>query len=225
MKYKGIIFDFNGVLWWDVRLQSQSWKEYSSKIRGYPLTEEEMSVHVHGRNNRHTLSYLIGHDLEGEELFEITQGKESKYRELCLAEKDNFKLSPGATQFLDYLKSHQIPRTIATASEKDNVDFFVTHLHLDRWFDVSKIVYNDGILPGKPEPDIYLKACANLDLEPNDCIVIEDAKSGIQSARVAGIGKIIALGPKSKHKALLTLEGVSEVVEDLSQIKPGELFF
>lgn len=205
-------------------MQSQSWKEYATKIRGYPLTEEEMSVHVHGRNNRHTLSYLLGHDLEEEELFKITQGKESKYRELCLTERDNFKLSPGATHFLEYLKSHQIPRTIATASEKDNIDFFVKHLHLDLWFDVYKIVYNDGIIPGKPEPDIYLKACANLNLEPADCIVIEDARSGIHAARVAGIGKIFALGPKSKHKELLALEGVNEVVENLGQIKPEELF-
>jgi len=218
MTYKGLIFDFNGVLWWDSYLQEKSWKEYSVKLRGHPLSDEEMSVHVHGRNNQYTLSYLIGYEVKGDELYNLTQGKESKYRELCLAEGDNFKLSPGAIELLDFLKERKINRNIATASEKTNLDFFVERLQLSRWFDIKKIVYDDGSLPGKPAPDLYLRASYNIGLLPKDCIVIEDARSGIESASRAGIGHIIALGPKERHPQLNKLTGVSEVVTNLGEV-------
>ena len=166
MRFQGIIFDFNGVLWWDGHLQAQSWRQFSAELRGWPLSAEELAVHVHGRNNGYTLEYLLGRPVVGEELRALTQQKETIYRQLCLDEGEAFKLSPGAEDLLDFLAARQIPRTIATASEKTNLGFFVAHLHLDRWFDVGLIVYDDGSRPGKPAPDIYLQAAQNLGLAP-----------------------------------------------------------
>lgn len=214
---KGVIFDFNGVLWWDGELQNKSWKEFSEKLRGTPLTDEEMSVHVHGRPNSYTVEYLLGKKYDGD-LKELIQQKESAYREMCLAQGENFTLSPGAVELFNKLKSENVPFTIATASEKANVDFFVEKLNLGKWFDIHKIVYDDGNLPGKPAPDVYLKAAKNLELDPKDCMVIEDAKSGLRAAFAAGIGKIVALGPKEKHSELARLEGVNQVVESLQEI-------
>lgn len=223
MKYGGIIFDFNGVLWWDDHLQEKSWRQFSAELRGWPLSADEIAVHVHGRNNGHTLEYLLGRPVAGEELWELTQRKETIYRRLCLDPGVQFKLSPGAEELLDYLTAHGIPRTIATASEKTNLDFFVEHLHLDHWFDVRLIVYDDGTRPGKPAPDIYLQATSNLGLAPAQCIVVEDSRSGIEAARLAGIGHIIALGPASRHSELARLEGVSTVVKDLRHLPKEHL--
>lgn len=78
---------------------------------------------------------------------------------------------------------------------------------------------DDGGFAGKPAPDIYLLAAKKLNVDPKDCLVIEDSKSGIESAFAAGIGKTIALGPKHKHKELSLLPGVDEVVENLGQVK------
>ena len=58
---------------------------------------------------------------------------------------------------------------------------------------LDKIRYSNGKIPGKPAPDIYQIAAKNIGLKPKDCIVIEDAISGINSAYAAGIGKIIAI--------------------------------
>lgn len=224
VRFKGIIFDFNGVLWWDSHLQEQAWRQFSTRIRGTPFSEEEITVHVHGRNNRHTLEYLTGRALGDDERQQLTQQKESIYRQLCLDEGQNFSLSLGAVQLLDFLVAHRIPHTIATASERDNLDFFIARLHLDRWFDIEQIVYDDGTRAGKPAPDIYLHAASNLGLGPGSCVVVEDSRSGIQAAYSAGIGCIIALGPTPTHKQLAQLEGVSEVVESLQQIPKEELF-
>jgi beta-phosphoglucomutase len=223
MKIKAVIFDFNGVLWWDGHLQDKSWKAYSEKLRGWPLADEEMDVHVHGRNNRYTLEYLLGEQITGQRLEALSEEKETVYRDLCLAQGENFKLSPGAEELLEFLAKRQIPRTIATASARRNVDFFVRELELERWFDAGQIVYDDGIRAGKPAPDFYLLAASKLGVNPGSCIVVEDSRSGIAAAWAAGIGMIIALGPQESHRGLQQLAGVDLVIASLQDL-PRALF-
>lgn len=224
MKFEGIIFDFNGVLWWDTHLQEMAWKQFSAEIRGKPFSCEEITVHVHGRNNGYTLEYLTGKPVAGDELERLTQKKETIYRQLCLEQRSEFKLSPGAVELLDYLVARNIPHTIATASEKTNLDFFVEHLSLMKWFDMTKVVYDDGGRPGKPAPDIYLEAAKRLGLEPGQCVVVEDSNSGIEAADAAGIGYIIALGQVGRHHRLRQLQGVNQVVKNLGEIPREQLF-
>lgn len=218
MKMEAVIFDFNGVLWWDGHLQDKAWKAYAKSLRGWPLSDEEMDVHVHGRNNRYTLEYLLGEQVAGARLEKLSEEKETVYRDLCLAQGANFKLSPGAIQFLDFLVERVIAHTIATASAKPNVDFFIEHLELHRWFDTGQIVYDDGNKAGKPAPDFYLQAAAVLGKNPGTCVVVEDSLSGIEAARAAGIGTVVALGPKANHQDLGKLAGVDRVVENLSAL-------
>jgi beta-phosphoglucomutase-like phosphatase (HAD superfamily) len=223
---RAVVFDFNGVLLWDGYLQDRAWGEYSARLRGAPLSSEEMAWHVHGRYNRHTFEYLLGRRLEQNELARMTEEKEQIYRRLCLAEasKDpgsdghGFRLSPGAVDVLDRLVALGIPHTIATASGRGNVDFFVEHLGLERWFDPAAIAYDDGTRPGKPAPDLYLHAARLLGQPPAHCLVVEDARAGIEAARRAGIGHVIALGPRSEHEALRRLPGVDRAVESLEEL-------
>lgn len=224
MKYKGFIFDFNGVLWWDGNLQNQAWNQYALKLRGYPLNPKEILTQIRGRNNQDALEYLIGHSLTKDQANKLAQDKESVYRQLCLDQGNNFKLSPGAIELLDWLKNHSVPTTIATASEKTNVDFFRKHLNLDKWFEPEKIVYDDGTHPGKPAPDIYLLAAKNIGVTPQNCVVVEDAKSGIAAAYTAHIRYIIALGSPEKHQLLSSLPGVNKVITSLIEIYPQTLF-
>jgi len=144
MTFDGIIFDFNGVLWWDAPLVEKGWQRTAVELRGRPFSTEEIARIVRGRNGRDTLEYLAGHPLEEVEIRRLTDEREAAYRGLCLQEGENFRLSPGAEELLDYLKARFIPRTIATASEKMNVDFFVDQLGLARWFDPRLIVYDNA---------------------------------------------------------------------------------
>ncbi len=223
MKFLGMIFDFNGVLWWDNHLQEQAWSQFAEQFNGISFTSEEMAFQVHGRNNRHTLEFLAGTNLDDERLEKLSVQKEMIYRDLCLAQGDDFKLSPGATDLLEDLVANGIARAIATASGKDNLDFFVEYLHLDRWFEIENIVYDDGSRPGKPAADIYLQAAEILGLNPGDCVVVEDSLSGIQAAHAAGIGYVIAMSTGANYKHLIGLQGVNLVVENLKQIPWEEL--
>ncbi|QRK10077.1 HAD family phosphatase [Archangium violaceum] len=216
--FKGVIFDFNGVLFWDSHLQERAWRELSAEVRGTPFTDEEMRLHVHGRINAYTLSYLLGRTLTPVEEQSLTQRKEGAYRRLCLVDREAFRLSPGAQELLESLRRRGIPRTIATSSPRVNLDFFIEHLSLGRWFNSADILYDDGTFPGKPAPDIYLKAAARLGLAPADCVVVEDAVSGIVAACRAGIGCIVALGPVERHAELLALEGVTAAIARLDEL-------
>jgi beta-phosphoglucomutase len=222
MRYCGIIFDFNGVLVWDAALHTESWNGVAKELRGRELTDEECAVHMHGRPVAYVLSYLAGREVTGRELQDLTDRKESLYRRLCLANPRTFVLSPGARELLDALTVCNIPRTIATSSEKTNLDFFRAQLGLDRWFDPLGIVYDDGSRPGKPAPDMFLAAAEIIGLKPCECIVIEDAVSGLQAAHAAGIGYIIGLGPEPTHAGLLACDGVATVIDSLAQF-PGKL--
>src|SRR5207244_2576935 len=102
---------------------------------------------------------------------------------------------PGAEQLFDILKEKRIPFTIATSAPAINVNFYVQQFHLDTWFDIDKIVFDDGTMPSKPAPDMYLLAAKKMGIPITECIIIEDSRSGIAAALNAKAGKIIGLGP------------------------------
>ncbi len=223
MAFRGILFDFNGVLWWDSPLVNQAWQRSARQLRGREFSAGELAQIVHGRNNGGTLEYLAGHKLGGEEIRRMIGEHETFYRSLCLQQGEKFRLSPGAIELLEYLRDREIPRTIATASEKTNVDFFIEHLRLERWFDAQKIVLDDFVRPGKPAPDCYLEAAAVLNLEPSCCVVVEDSHSGIRAARAAGIGLVIGLTSSQSADALREA-GAHETVGNLGEIEREGLF-
>jgi HAD superfamily hydrolase (TIGR01509 family) len=218
-----VIFDFNGVLLWDSELHEAAWNHIALSRRGRLLTEDELSRSVHGRTNRQVLEYVMGHALSDAEALTLADEKEAIYRRRCLDLGEGFRLSPGAADLLQALRERRVPYTIATSSGRENLEFFITHLDLESWFDCSLIVFDDGTFPGKPAPDIYVKAAARLAVAVERCAVIEDALSGIAAAREAGIGRIVALGPPDKWDTLRALPGVSRVVSSLTELTPDEL--
>lgn len=216
-KYRGIIFDFNGTLYWDSAKHKETWREYSKKLRGTPFTDEEMIKYMFGRTNEQIIKYAIGKQPTPEMVEKYGQEKEALYRKMCLEDKENFHLAQGVESFLDFLKENNIPRTIATMSDKVNVDFYIEHFHLEKWFDIDKIVYSNGIIPGKPAPDIYEIAAKNIELKPEECIVVEDALSGIEAARAAGIGKIIAICSEESPELYKSIPAVGGIINNFDE--------
>lgn len=211
---KGIIFDFNGTLYWDSQLHYDAWREYSKLLRGVEFTNEEMRDNMFGHTNEDIIEYAIGKKPSKEMVEKYGKEKEALYRKRCLMDRDAFKLAPGAIEFLDYLKENDIPRTIATMSEWDNVEFYIKEFQLEKWFDIDKIVYSDGTIPGKPAPDIFEIAASKIKLSPKDCVVIEDAIAGIKSAQGAGIGKIIAIASLEPIEFYKKIENIDGIIND-----------
>ncbi len=215
---KGIIFDFNGTLYWDSKLHYDAWREFSKKLRGTAFTDEEMRDKMFGHTNEDIIEYAIGKKPTPEMVEKYAKEKESLYREECLKDRANFKLAPGAIEFLNFLKENNIPRTIATMSEWDNVEFYIREFQLANWFDLDKIVYSNGKIPGKPAPDIFEIAAKKINLAPKDCIVVEDAIAGINAAKSAGIGKIIAIASLEPIEFYQNMQGVSQIIKNFDEI-------
>lgn len=214
---KGIIFDFNGTLYWDSQLHYDAWREFSKLLRGYEFTDEEMRDKMFGHTNEDIIEYAIGKKPSMEMVEKYGKEKESLYRKRCLLDLEKFKLAEGAVEFLDYLKENNIPRAIATMSEWDNVEFYIKEFNLEKWFDLDKIVYSDGTIPGKPAPDIFQIASKRLNLDPKDCVVVEDAIAGIKSAKNAGIGKIIAIASLEPISFYESIEEVDSIIMNFNQ--------
>lgn len=224
MKYKGIIFDFNGTLLFDSEKHLEAWREYSKQLRGTPFTDEEMRDYMFGRTNEDIIAYAIGKKPDPELVNKLGLEKEAVYREMCRKEGDNLKLAPHAEKFLDFLCENDIPHTIATMSGIENVEFYIEQFNLKKWFDIDKIVYANGKIPGKPAPDIYLIAAQNLELDPKDCIVVEDAVSGINAAENAGIGKIIAMASMEPVELYKNMLSVGEIITDFNQLDRSQFY-
>ena len=219
MLYKGIIFDFNGTLFWDSEKHLEAWREFSKRLRPYPFTDEEMLEYMFGRTNEDIIAYLIGEKPSKEMVDTFGQEKEAVYRQMCRDDAENTHLAPYAEEFLDWLKENNIPGTIATMSEKPNVDFYIKEFNLEKWFDTDKIVYSDGTIKGKPAPDIYEIAAEKLGLKPQECVVVEDAVSGIEAARAAGIGKIVAIASMESPDFYKDIPAVNLIIKDFRDFR------
>ncbi|OPZ77452.1 MAG: Beta-phosphoglucomutase [Alphaproteobacteria bacterium ADurb.Bin438] len=216
---KAVIFDFNGTMFFDSEKHEQAWKQYGEMVLNRKISDEEFKNHVHGRNNLCILSYFKERELSKEEVDIMGEEKEAIYRKLCLEDKDNFKLVDGLVEFLDYLKENKYLINIATASGIINVKFFFESFGLDKWFDFEKIVYGNGLIKSKPDPEIFLKAAQNLDINPQDCIVFEDSHSGLGSAKNANIARIIGVNNTEDENYFDNINYLFDVIKNFKDFK------
>ena len=184
----GVIFDFNGTLFWDSEYQEKSWDEYL-QYHDIQLTAAQKKEYIHGRNGKDTFEILFKRELSDEEVHQFTEEKEIIYRNECL--RNTMELAPGAITLLNELREQNIPIAIATASGKSNVDFFIEKFGLLDYFETENIIYNDGTVKGKPDPEIFLKAMDQLGVDREKSIIFEDSFSGIQAAINSGASKVI----------------------------------
>lgn len=209
--YKGIIFDFNGTLFWDTHLHNEAWDIFLNQF-DIQLSKEEKHLKLHGKNNIQLIKDLINPDLSIEEIRDIAKRKELLYQDLV--KKENLYLADGAVHMFEQLIRYHIPFTIVTASDKLNVDFFVDYLELKRWFDIDKIVFADGIIKPKPCPDMFLKAMDLLKINPHETVIFEDSETGLRAATAAKPGKIIIVdstGAEYSHWGYEIIRSIGEI--------------
>ncbi|MBN2738804.1 MAG: HAD family phosphatase [Spirochaetales bacterium] len=188
MPISAVIFDFNGTLFWDTHLHRQAWDIYLN-IHGIRLSDQDRQKIFHGKSNQDIYTALYKHKARSGDVESLITEKEGIYQKLCLQSK--LDLAPGAASLLDFLNLKQIPFCIASSSGLENIEFYMKYLDLGRWFDLSRIVYNDGTLQGKPAPDVFLKAFGLLNAQPQDVLIFEDSISGLIAAKKARSGKVI----------------------------------
>jgi len=214
MRESAVIFDFNGTLFWDSKYQELSWLDYLEK-HNIDLSQEEINLYIHGRNAKDTFEYIFKKEFSGEEIMQLVEEKEILYRAEC--SKHSIKLAPGAVDLLEYLTNNKIPTAIATASGKTNVDFFIEKFQLLKYFDRKHIIYDDGNIRGKPDPDLFLKAINILSVNPQDTTIFEDSVSGIEAAKKCKVKNVVLVNSMNDKidNELVTIKNFYEFNREL----------
>jgi HAD superfamily hydrolase (TIGR01509 family) len=220
---EGVIFDFNGTLLLDDPINMISWKKYAKRKFNYDLTEAEYHKY-NGTPGETWIEGITQGKIVGPEAIKCREEKEAQYRE-DLSDAD-IDLINGAKNFFNELKKNNIPFTIATSSNKENVELYFKKFKLQEWFDFDKITFTDGTFKGKPNPDIYLIAAKKIGVDIKKCVVFEDTKSGVKSGYTAG-AKVIGMIAGRNKEDILKFEKVEFVINDFTEVnieKLKELF-
>ncbi len=214
---KGIIFDFNGTLFFDTDLQEEAWRVLFKKYKGRDLGLTEFQDFIHGRVNSAIMDYFFGNSASLEKRIQLMTEKEQTYRQIVRTKNGSPQFVKGAVELFDELQRRNIKFTIATASEISNVEFYFEVFPLKKWLSGPEaILYDNGTFPGKPAPDIYQRAAALIGEDPKDCMVVEDSLSGLRAAQDAGIGRIIAMRPEKDSEIIRQDQKIEAIIDDFT---------
>ncbi len=95
--------------------------------------------------------------------------------------------------------TNNIKIAIATSSGKSNVEYYIEKYNLLNWFNKEYIIYDDGKLKSKPNPEIYLVTINKMQLDKKDIIIFEDSISGINAALNSGVGKVVIVNSNNNN--------------------------
>lgn len=210
MRYNGVIFDFNGTLLFDDPYHDIAWGKVAREVCGQDVDGHELVSKYSGYPNIEILRDISGGTLTDEQLEYYSLRKEALYREIVRSVPGGASLAPGAVELFDYLKEHGIPCVIASASIIQNIEFFVETFHLDRWFDMDHIVYDDNSYKNKEM--MFREALRRIGADEG-ILIFEDSLSGISGAANVG-ASVVAIRKESLESFYEKIPQIIDVVED-----------
>jgi 8-oxo-dGTP diphosphatase len=210
MRYNGVIFDFNGTLLFDDPYHDIAWGKVAREVCGQDVDGHELVSKYSGYPNIEILRDISGGTLTDEQLEYYSLRKEALYREIVRSVPGGASLAPGAVELFDYLKEHGIPCVIASASIIQNIEFFVETFHLDRWFDMDHIVYDDNSYKNKEM--MFREALRRIGADEG-ILIFEDSPSGISGAANVG-ASVVAIRKESLESFYEKIPQIIDVVED-----------
>lgn len=207
-----VLLDFNGTLFFDTCFHLEAWSRIYREFHRDTDCVPDSSFFCGSRNE--DIIRAIAPNLTTEENKKCSIYKEKLYRDICREHPGQFHLAAGAEKFLQYLQDKKVLYALASASIKDNIDFYFKSFRLERWFDRERCVYDDGTYANKGE--MHIEAARRLGVPVSDCIVLEDSISAIAYARQNKAGKIIAIGSESVESDLIRA-GATDCIRDFTE--------
>jgi len=180
------IFDMDGTMVDNTPYHFKTWQTLYKKYGIGDLSEETYKTEISGVPIMDTVRSLFP-DADEETLKSLVREKEQLYQEIYTP-----FIAPinGLENLLTELKDGGVKLAMASSASWDDIDFVLSHVKVRQYFDV--IIDGNRVSKGKPNPQIFLKAAADLHMRPEDCIVFEDSMAGIKAGNAAGM-KVIGI--------------------------------
>ena len=207
---RGFVFDLDGVIVDTAVHHFQSWKKVLKEL-GADITEED-DHHTRGASRMESLEYLLNrYDIKlTQQEKESWAAKKNDYYLDAIEQITPRDLLPGALAFM--IDTRKAGLKLALGSASKNARGVLTKLKIEDRFDA--ILDGNDAVESKPHPEIFIKACNSLGLDPAEVVVFEDASKGVAAAKAAGC-LAVGLGDP------VTLQEADFVVSGLDKINPS----
>jgi len=205
---KAIIFDMDGVISDTQKIHAKVEKEILSRF-GINISSKEITKRYSGVKTSEFFDDILKRQPQPYNLNELMVEKWKRMTKL--GEKSIDEID-GATELIRHLHNTGFKMAVASASNQAYVKNVIRSLNLEKYFEF--LVSGDMVTKGKPDPEIFLLAASKLQVNPKNCLVIEDGTSGMQAAKMGNM-KCIGL-VKSKNDEYPT----KNLVLSLKEITP-----
>lgn len=182
---KAIVFDMDGVLFDTERLCMESWVRTAKEWSIHDI--EDVFRQCIGLNANDTKTLVLNH--YGESFPYDQYRKKASDWFWADIEKNGLPIMAGVKELLAFLKDTDLQVGLASSSKRESVISHLESAEMKEYFSV--IVTGDMVKHSKPRPDIYLLACKELGVEPEEAYAIEDSPNGIRAAHAAGMKPIM----------------------------------
>lgn len=211
---KAALFDMDGTLVDNTLAHMRAFEIFCARY-GVTGWKEKLSQ-AFGMGNDDIMRLIMPAELIRERgLASLAEEKEAIYREIYAPEIHPVE---GLVPLLESLRAAGVRCAVGSSGCRANVDFVLEKCRIGEFFDAR--ISGDRVTRCKPDPEIYLTAAAALGMAPADCVVFEDAKAGIESARRAGVGRVVALAT-TLPREVLERETDADVIGETFADLPG----
>ena len=213
-----VILDLDGVITDTAEYHFHAWQRVAEE-EGITFTREDNEA-LRGVSRRQSLELLLGEHIEryGEDTLEEIMDRKNRYYRNSLEQITPADFLEGAPALLAAIRSRGLKMAIGSASK--NTRIVLQRLRIIEAFDVIADGYS--VERTKPAPDLFLYAAEQMGVRPGQCIVIEDAASGVTAALAAEM-VAVGVGPEERvghaHYRYDTIAAVDldEILDDLAQ--------
>lgn len=213
MQIKGCLFDLDGVIVDTAKYHYIAWKALANEL-GFDFTEHD-NERLKGVSRMASLEILLeigGKSLDEASKVAMATKKNDNYCEY-INKMEPDEIMPGAKELLIELRKSGVKVALGSASK--NALTILDRLELTSLFDA--IIDGNKVANAKPDPEVFLKGAEALGLNPEECIVFEDAEAGVEAALAGGM-KAVGIGsPEILSGANIVVAGLHEIT--LSKLK------
>ena len=209
LNYKGIIFDMDGVLCFTDQYHYQAWKQIAERIHVY--FDEEINQRLRGVSRMASLDIILekaDRQYTDEEKEKLAFEKNEIYKKLLMNMTPE-NISDEVKQTLNTLRDRGCKLAIGSSSK--NTQLILKQIGLNDYFDAV----SDGtnITHSKPHPEVFLKAARYLNLDPKNCLVVEDARAGIDAACAGGFDSAGIGDASTYEKTTYPMQNFKELLD------------